>query len=119
MSTKVEEFCKSCAKRGILPGVYYCSWDNHNRFGSKTCSDIGDNSQGNLPPFITSLYQDFQTAQITELLTQFGPIAETWIDIPGALGGANLLLDVPPDNHGLIPDETVAALMRLRKNANI
>ena len=34
-------------------------------------------------------------------------------------GGANLLLDVPPDRHGLIPDETVAALMRLRKNANI
>ena len=32
------------------------------------------------------LYQNFQTAQITELLTQFGPIAETWIDIPGVLG---------------------------------
>ena len=34
-------------------------------------------------------------------------------------GGVNLLLDVPPDKHGLIPDETVAALMRLRKNAEI
>ena len=39
-----------------------------------------------LPPFTTSLYQSFQTAQLTELLTQFGPIAETWIDIPGVLG---------------------------------
>lgn len=30
--------------------------------------------------------------------------------------GANLLLDVPPDRHGLIPPETVAALLRLRAN---
>jgi len=34
-------------------------------------------------------------------------------------GGANLLLDVPPDTHGLIPEESVAALLRLRKNAGI
>jgi alpha-L-fucosidase len=30
--------------------------------------------------------------------------------------GANLLLDVPPDTRGLIPEETVAALMRLEEN---
>ena len=29
---------------------------------------------------------------------------------------ANLLLDVPPDKHGLIPNPTVAELLRLRKN---
>ncbi len=34
-------------------------------------------------------------------------------------GGANLLLSVPPDRHGLIPDDTIAALTRLRKNVNI
>jgi alpha-L-fucosidase len=33
--------------------------------------------------------------------------------------GVNLLLDAPPDNHGLIPQETVDALMRLRRNAGI
>jgi alpha-L-fucosidase len=33
--------------------------------------------------------------------------------------GVNFLLDVPPDKHGLIPDESRAALMRLRKNANL
>ncbi len=33
--------------------------------------------------------------------------------------GVNLLLNVPPDKHGLIPDEYVQALMRLRKNARI
>jgi alpha-L-fucosidase len=230
----VEKFCDACRKRGILPGLYYCSWDNHNRFGGKTPSDGGiweemdsfpkkQQSLKRLPAFSTSLYQNFQTAQITELLTQFGPIAETWIDIPGLLGrgyrtylynrigelqpetvimmnsgvgtgenynvanawpsdliaierrlpppsghkkwrtiegkqyyipgelcdpigkewffvegdnprsdqalldqfnacrqrGANFLLNVPPNKHGLIPQEHVEALMRLQKNAKI
>ena len=230
----VEKFCKACEKRGILPGFYYCSWDNHNRFGSRTPTDSGSLRGINsfpekqqpletLPAFTTSLYQSFQTAQITELLTQFGPVAETWIDIPGLLGpgyrtflynhlaelqpqtvvmmnsgigtgetydtayawpsdliaierrlppstghkkwrmiedkryympgelcdpigkewffvpgdlpradqalldqfnacrerGVNFLLNVPPDKHGVIPKYYVAALMRLRKNAQI
>lgn len=78
----VEKFVEACRKCGVLPGFYYCSWDNHNRFGSKTPSD----KEGDLPAYTTSLYQTFQTAQLTELLTQYGPIAETWIDIPGVLG---------------------------------
>ena len=78
----VEKFVEACRKCGILPGFYYCSWDNHNRFGSHTPSD----PKGDFPAYTTSLYQSFQTAQITELLTQYGPIAETWIDIPGVLG---------------------------------
>lgn len=228
----VEAFVKSCEKRGVKPGFYYCSWDNHNLFGSKTPSQGGDWDGMNyfpktqdsvLSPFTTSLYQNFQTAQITELLTKYGPITEMWVDIPGILGrgyrtflynhiaslqpdivimmnsgindgseynvdyawpsdliaierrlppgtghkklrmiegkeyyipaeicepigknwfffegdmpkkdddlsgllltvkerGVNLLLDVPPDKHGLIPDNFVQALMRLRKNAGI
>jgi len=90
----VEKLVKACERRGVLPGFYYCSWDNHHRFGSKTPSDVGwsqlmnawPKDEGKLPPFTSSLYQNFQTAQVTELLTQFGPIAEVWIDIPGVLG---------------------------------
>ncbi|MEW6234312.1 MAG: alpha-L-fucosidase [Candidatus Omnitrophota bacterium] len=227
----VEQFVKACDKRGVLPGFYYCSWDNHNRFGSQTPSDGGWNGMNSfpkshtekLPPFTTSLYQNFLTAQITELLTTYGPIMELWIDIPGVLGrgyrtflyhyaaqlqpeivimmnsgisdgstydvdyawpsdliaierqmppasghkkwrtiegkgyympgelcdpigknwfyvlgdkpradedlllqfetcrerGANVLLDVPPDGHGLIPPSSVEALMRLRKGARL
>ncbi|UCG47284.1 MAG: alpha-L-fucosidase [Phycisphaerales bacterium] len=228
----VEKFVRACEKRRIKPGFYYCSWDNHNRFGSRTPSDGGDWNGMNsfprtrakdLPPYTTSLYQSFQTAQITELLTDYGPVAELWIDIPGVLGrgyrkflyryvadlqpdvvimmnsgisdgadynvayawpsdliaierrvppetghnkwrtiegreyympgevcdpigkswfhlpgdaprpdkellrqfqvcrdrGVNLLLNVPPDRHGVIPDQYVEALMRLRKNAGI
>jgi len=212
----VEKFVTACRDKGVLPGFYYCSWDNHNRFGSRTPSDGAD-------AFTTSRYQTFQTAQLTELLTQYGPIAETWIDIPGVLGrgyrtflydyvaqlqpdtvimmnsgistqekydveyawpsdiiaierslpvdsgyskmraiegktyympgevcdpigkewfwvegdmpraddalakqfqackarGVNLLLDVPPDKHGLIPEYSVQALNRVRKNAGV
>ena len=76
----IGQFVKACEKRGVLPGFYYCSWDNHNRFGSVTPSDKTS------PAFTTSVYQSFQTAQLEELLTQYGPIAEVWIDIPGVLG---------------------------------
>jgi alpha-L-fucosidase len=210
----VGKFVEACRAKGILPGIYYCSWDNHNRFGSKTPSDKDS------PAFTTSLYQTFQTWQLTELLTNYGPFAELWIDIPGVLGrgyrtflynhlamlnpeavimmnsgistqekydveyawpsdliaierslppeskhlkwrsiegkeyympgevcdpigkewfyvegdavrsdaalleqynacrarGVNLLLDVPPDKHGVIPEASVQALMRLRKS---
>lgn len=226
------KFVDACGKKGVLPGFYYCSWDNHNRFGSRTPSDEGA-TWGNwagvpaegqpMAAFTTSVYQNFQTLQLTELLTQYGEISETWIDIPGVLGpgyreflyghvarlqpqtvvmmnsgigdgdtydeayawpsdliaieralppekghrrwreiggrehylpaevcdpigkdwfwvegdaprpdeklvdmlqlcrarGTNLLLDVPPDRHGRIPEPSVQALLRLRKNAGL
>jgi alpha-L-fucosidase len=227
-----ERFVDACRRRSVLPGFYYCSWDNHNRFGSRTPSDEGFKwgNWAGVPasgepqaPFTTSVYQNFQTLQITELLTQYGPIAEVWVDIPGVLGtgyraflyqriaqlrpeavvmmnnglgdgatydadyawpsdlvaieravppasghrkwreiegrpyylpgevcdplgkhwfwvegdaprpdaqlaelletcrarGTNLLLDVPPDRHGRIPEASVQALQRLRRNASL
>lgn len=78
----VGAFVKACAKHGVKPGLYYCSWDNHNRFGSVTPSD-------GVPwdkTYTTSIYQTFQTNQITELLIQYGPVAEMWVDIPSVLG---------------------------------
>jgi alpha-L-fucosidase len=26
----VKAFVNVCERRGVLPGFYYCSWDNHN-----------------------------------------------------------------------------------------
>jgi len=90
----VGAFVDACRKYGIKPGFYYCSWDNHHTFGSQTPSVVKWNVlmnsfprvPGEMAPYTSSLYQTFQTAQITELLTQYGDIAEMWIDIPGILG---------------------------------
>jgi len=67
----IEAFVNACEKRGVMPGFYYCSWDNHNTFGA--------------PLVVNRKYLDFQTAQIEELLTQYGPVGEVWIDIPNLL----------------------------------
>ena len=76
----VEAFVTACAKRGVLPGFYYASWDNHHLFGSLTPILTGWEEA-----FTTRAYQEFQTAQIQELLTQYGKIGEVWIDIPKML----------------------------------
>ncbi len=78
----VDAFVRACERRGLMAGLYYCSWDNHHRFGSTTPSrtrSINDSST-------THQYRDFQTAQIAELLEHYGPIGEVWIDIPFVLG---------------------------------
>lgn len=77
----VEAFVKACERRGVLPGLYYCSWDNHNTFGSRTPTF---SKQGSA--YTTIAYREFQRRQIEELLTQYGRIEEVWIDIPGVLG---------------------------------
>jgi alpha-L-fucosidase len=88
----VEAFVKACEKRAVLPGFYYCSWDNRNRFGSFTPSHTAawERAQIGVVPdpqlsFTTREYMDFQSAQIEELLTQYGKINEVWIDIPWVL----------------------------------
>jgi alpha-L-fucosidase len=90
----VEAFVTACRRKGLQPGLYYCSWDNHHKFGSQTPSDVKWTNVMNrfpkageaLAPFTTSLYQSFQTAQLEELVARYGPLAEIWIDIPGVLG---------------------------------
>jgi len=76
----VEQFVEACGKCGVLPAIYYCSWDNHNRFGSITPSmtEVGK-------AFVTRAYLEFQSAQMEELLTGYGEFAEVWVDIPALL----------------------------------
>jgi len=90
----VEAFVTECRKAGILPGLYYCSWDNHNRFGSCTPNMAADGTSlhgtvgqwENL--YATRQYEDFQFKQMEELASQYGDIAELWIDIPMILSAA-------------------------------
>jgi len=82
----VEAFVTGCRKAGILPGLYYCSWDNHNRFGSVTPTFALDGTAGQWGNrFASREYEDFQYKQMEELATQYGDIVEFWIDIPSML----------------------------------
>ena len=104
----VGEFVKACKKYDIMPGFYYCSWDNHHLFGSVTPS----NTKLHEKAFTTEEYLQFQSQQLEELLTQYGSIGEVWIDIPGVLSNEyrhklyKQIAELQPDaiimmNHGI------------------
>lgn len=94
----MEAFVSACKKYDIQPGLYYCSWDNHHLFGSATPSNVPWESK-----FTTPEYCDFQFKQVEELMTQYGPFVEVWIDIPGMLSYENrlkqyqLITELQPD----------------------
>lgn len=107
----VLKFLEACKKYDVKPGLYYNCIDTHHKFGSRTLLDLKPSSISNsypkenepLAPFTTSMYQNFMTDQLTELLTDYGPIAEIWIDNPGILGSGyrtylyRYLSDLQPD----------------------
>lgn len=74
----VQEFVTQCRKYGLMPGLYYCSWDNKHLFGSKTPPA----HTGFGTAYTTEKYREFQWNQLEELCTQYGEIGEVWIDIP-------------------------------------
>lgn len=62
----VKEFTDACAEFGIKAGIYLSPWDRHEKtWGSPD-------------------YNDFYTAQLTELLTNYGKIWEVWWDGAGS-----------------------------------
>ena len=58
----VKEVSEACRKYGLLFGVYLSPWDMHEQ------------------TYGTPEYNDFFVNQLTELLTQYGTIAEVWFD---------------------------------------
>ena len=62
----VREAAEACKRGGIKFGFYLSPWDQ------------------NHPDYGTERYNDFFVDQLTELLTQYGPVAEVWFD--GACG---------------------------------
>jgi alpha-L-fucosidase len=66
----VRRFVDACRKHGIKPGFYYLlGWETMH--------------QAKMSP---SEYENFCRKQLTELLTQYGPILEIWLDIPWDMG---------------------------------
>ena len=59
----VREFVSACRAEGLKAGLYLSPWDRNNPL-------YGDSAR----------YNDLYCAQLSELLTQYGPIAEVWFD---------------------------------------
>tara|TARA_Y100001980_G_C14556826_1_gene350842 strand:- start:10940 stop:12457 length:1518 start_codon:yes stop_codon:yes gene_type:complete len=62
----MKELADACREYGLKLGVYLSPWDMHE------------------PTYGSEAYNDFFVGQLTELLTNYGPIAEVWFD--GASG---------------------------------
>ncbi len=59
----VREFVDACSAEGLRAGLYLSPWDrNHPTYGDSPA------------------YNDVYAAQLTELLTRYGPLAEVWFD---------------------------------------
>jgi alpha-L-fucosidase len=59
----VREFVNACSAEGLRAGLYLSPWDrNHPTYGDSPA------------------YNDVYAAQLTELLTRYGPLAELWFD---------------------------------------
>lgn len=66
----VGEFVHACHQEGIMPGFYYLlGWDAHHQ-----------------PKMTPDHYEMFVKDQLRELLTEYGPIGEIWLDIPFDMG---------------------------------
>ncbi len=59
----VREFVDACRAEGLRAGLYLSPWDRHE-------PSYGDSAR----------YNDFYCNQLTELLSNYGPIAEMWFD---------------------------------------
>jgi alpha-L-fucosidase len=59
----VREFVDACRAEGLKAGLYLSPWD-------RNAAAYGDSPR----------YNDMYAAQLTELLTRYGPIAEVWFD---------------------------------------
>ena len=59
----VREFADACRAEGLWAGLYLSPWD-------RNAPSYGDSPR----------YNDFYCAQLTELLTRYGPLNEVWFD---------------------------------------
>lgn len=65
----VREVEQACRKHGLAFGIYLSPWDRHD-------PRYADNKK----------YDDYYVAQMTELATRYGPLAEFWLDGAGSEG---------------------------------
>jgi len=86
----VGELAEACAKRGLGLCLYYSHGRDWKHSHAPNNDEWGGNARPDYDPPEPSyaygedhdlqVYLDFMTAQITELLTNYGPIAAVWLD---------------------------------------
>lgn len=101
----VREFAEACAKQSFKFGTYLSPWDrNHAEYGR--------------PGYLKTYY-----AQITELLTNYGPIFEIWFDGAnggdGYYGGAKERRSIGKDDQYYNFPEVVKMIRELQPNCII
>ena len=69
----VKELSDACAKAGMRFGLYFSIIDWHCPYGHPISSHNAD--------FVTPEHHEYNKAQVTELLTNYGPISELWFDM--------------------------------------
>ncbi len=69
----VKQLAEACSRAGLKFGVYYSTIDWHHPGGNTYI-------EGNSNP-ITPAQEAFNVAQLKELLSHYGPIAEIWFDM--------------------------------------
>lgn len=69
----VRELSQACAKAGMRFGLYFSIIDWHYPYAYPISSHNAD--------FVTPQHHELNKAQVTELLTKYGPISELWFDM--------------------------------------
>ena len=69
----IKELSEACARHGLKLGLYFSNIDWHYPQASPISSHNSD--------YITPEHHEFNKKQITELLTNYGPISELWFDM--------------------------------------
>jgi alpha-L-fucosidase len=76
----VREFVDAFRARGIRIGFYYCAPGDYNgKNGNPGLLEGQEDLQG-MPPEAKGDYAGFMMKQLTELLTQYGPVDLIWVD---------------------------------------
>jgi len=96
----VYEVSEACKKNGVLFGIYLSPWDRNSAMYGK------------------SSYITYYRDQLTELITQYGPISELWFDGAnggtGYYGGANETRHIEKDYYDWV--NTVKLARSLQKS---
>jgi len=95
----VGEFTRHCREKGLKIGLYHATLDSYHTFGNQLPGTLLHDmtyvpwygggkvpKRGEVLPYMTSLSQNFMTAQLDELLTDYGKIDYVFIDIPSMMG---------------------------------